>query len=57
LLLRRDIRNGASQQEIFKDRQEIRDDLKEIGKDRKELVKDQGTLQSARRELKADLHK
>ena len=55
--IRRDIRNGASRQEIFKDRQEIRDDLKEIGKDRKELLKDQGTLQSARRELRADLHK
>src|SRR5262249_55540481 len=50
--LRRDIRNGASKEEIFKDRQEIRDDFKEIRKDRTELQHDQGTLQSARRELK-----
>jgi seryl-tRNA synthetase len=50
--LRRDIHNGASKQEIFKDRQEIRDDLKEINKDRTELRHDQGTLQSARGELK-----
>ena len=55
--LRRDIRNGASKEEIFKDRQEIRDDLKEINKDRTELRHDQGTLQSARGELKADLRK
>src|SRR4029077_4035636 len=51
--LRRDIHNGASKQEIFKDRQEVRDDLKEINKDRTELRHDQGTLQSARGELKS----
>jgi hypothetical protein len=53
--LRSDIRNGASKQEISKDRQEIRGDFKEINKDRTELRHDQGTLQSARSELKADL--
>src|SRR4030095_10183994 len=55
--LRRDIRNGASKAEIYRDRQEIRADVKEIRKDRTELRHDQGTLQSARRELSADLRK
>jgi septal ring factor EnvC (AmiA/AmiB activator) len=55
--LRRDIHNGASKQEIYKDRQEIRDDFSEINKDRTELQHDQGTLQSARGELKTDLRK
>ena len=53
----KDIRNGASKEEIFRDRQEIRADVKEIGNDRRELRQDQNTLQSARRELKADLRK
>jgi chromosome segregation ATPase len=55
--LRRDIRNGASKGELFKDRQEIRDDLKEINKTEQNCSMIKGTLQLARRELKADLRK
>jgi len=55
--LRRDIRNGAGKQEIFQDHREIRGDFKEIAKDRNELQQDQAKLETARRELKADLHK
>ena len=55
--LRKDIRNGASKTEILNDRKEIRDDLAKISKDRAELRKDQNTLNTARQELKNDLHK
>jgi hypothetical protein len=55
--LRRDIRNGASEAEIRRDRQEIRADLREIRSDRRELWQDQARLDAARQELKQDLRK
>ena len=55
--LRRDLRNGASKAEILKDRQEIRGDLKEIRQDRVDLHNDQAKLDTARRELRSDIHK
>ncbi len=57
LELRRDLRNHASKDEILKDRQDLRNDYAEIKKDRTELRHDQGTVQSARNELKTDLRK
>ncbi|HSQ11571.1 MAG TPA: hypothetical protein VLM90_01065, partial [Candidatus Deferrimicrobium sp.] len=50
LELRRDIRNGASKEEILQGRREIRGDLKEIRESRAELSRDQARLEAARRE-------
>ena len=47
--LRRDIRNGASKDEIMKDRQEIRDDHASMRKTREELANDRAKLAAARR--------
>lgn len=47
--LRRDIRNGASKDEIMKDRQEIRDDHASMRKTREELANDRARLAAARR--------
>lgn len=54
--LRRDIRSGASKQEILQDRREIRDDMKKIDANRKDLRQSQEKLQAAHRELKSDVH-
>jgi hypothetical protein len=47
--LRRDIRAGASKDEIAKDRQEIRDDLTSMRKTREDLANDRASLNAARR--------
>ena len=47
--LRRDIRAGASKDEIAKDRQEIRDDRASMRKTREELSNDRTDLSAARR--------
>ena len=47
--LRRDIRSGASKDEIMKDRQEIRDDQASMRKTREELANDRARLAAARR--------
>jgi predicted nuclease with TOPRIM domain len=54
--LRRDIRSGASKQEILQDRREIRGDMKKIDANRKDLRQSQEKLQAAHRELKSDVH-
>src|SRR3990172_6460654 len=51
LELRKDIRSGASKEEIARDRQEIRNDLKEIAGDKKELQQDRQELRRGRGEL------
>jgi hypothetical protein len=50
--LRRDIRNGASKDEIRKDRQELRDDVAQIRKTREELATDRARLETARRTVR-----
>ncbi|MGZ8495246.1 MAG: hypothetical protein ACXWWP_05040, partial [Candidatus Binatia bacterium] len=47
--LRRDIRAGASKDEIAKDRQEIRDDHASMRKTREELANDRARLAAAQR--------
>jgi len=47
--LRRDIRSGASKDEIMKDRQEIRDDQASMRKTREELANDRARLAATRR--------
>ena len=42
--LRRDIRRGASREEIARDRAEVRQDIREIWQDRREIRQDHGEL-------------
>lgn len=55
--LHKDIRNGASKQEIIQGRREVRDDMKKVTDAKKDLRQSHDKLQSAQNDTRRDQHK